>query len=442
MALMTPQWIIEKKRDGHALTRDEIRDFIAGFTEGSIPDYQMSALAMAIFFQGMTPPETSALTRAMLDSGDSINLASLDLPRIDKHSTGGIGDKVSLILAPLVACCGVAVPMVAGRGLGITGGTIDKLESIPGYRTDFTTAQFISVVHKCGCSIMGQTPTLCPADRKLYALRDVTGTVPSIPLITASIMSKKLAESLTGLVLDVKCGAGAFMRTRQEAEALGRSLMATGREMNLPVSAWITSMEEPLGRSAGNRPEIAEVVRALRGEGPADLMTVTFTLGARMLRLAGLVSSDAEAMPLLEQQLVSGAAEARFRDMVRLHFGDPVFLDHPGRIESTAICAQRLTTQTAGWVARVNAEDIGRACILLGAGRSKTGDSVDPAAGISQLLKVGEPVSPGQTIACLFASDSARIQAAQPVVENAYTFSDHPVPPQPVLLADLGVNLP
>ncbi len=442
MANMIPQWIIEKKRDGHALTRTEIREFVSGFTEGTIPDYQMAALAMAIYFQSMTPPEISALTRAMLDSGDSITFADLALPRIDKHSTGGVGDKVSLILAPLAACCGLAVPMVAGRGLGITGGTLDKLESIPGYRTDLTVDQFVDVIQKCGCSIMGQTSRLCPADRKLYALRDVTGTVPSIPLITASIMSKKLAESLTGLVLDVKCGAGAFMRTRKEAEALARSLMAVGREMNLPVSVWITRMDQPLGRSAGNRPELAEVVRALRGQGPEDLMALTLALGARMLRLAGRASSDAEAMPLLEQQLRSGAAETRFRDMVRHHGADPAFLDDPDRIENSAPCSAEITAQSAGWVARVDAEGIGRACVLLGAGRSKTGDTVDASAGLSQLLKVGEPVRRGETLARLFAGDSSRIDAARPVVESAYTIVDHPVDPQPVLLADLGVNLP
>jgi pyrimidine-nucleoside phosphorylase len=442
MVPMIPQWIIEKKRNGHPLTGDEIRDFISGFCLGAIPDYQMSALAMAIFFQGMSAPEISALTRVMLESGDSIDLTSLDKPRIDKHSTGGVGDKVSLILAPLVACCGIAVPMVAGRGLGITGGTLDKLESIPGYRTDLSTERFVRIVRECGCSIVGQTPRLCPADRKLYALRDVTGTVPSIPLITASIMCKKLAESLTGLVLDVKCGSGAFMRTREEAEMLAHSLMAVGVEMNLPVSAWITCMEEPLGRSAGNRPEIAEVVHALRNEGPADLMAVTLALAARMLRLAGLVRSDSEAIVTLQQQLRSGAAEARFRDMVRWHGGDPAFLDDPDRIERTAPCSADIVTPSGGWVARVNAEEIGRACVLLGAGRSSTADTVDPCAGISKLLKVGETANPGHIIARLFTSDPARIEAARAAVENAYTFADHPVEKQPVLLADMGVNMP
>jgi pyrimidine-nucleoside phosphorylase len=437
---MIPQWLIEKKRDGLELTPEEIRWMVAGFTDGTIPDYQVAALAMAVYFKGMSPVETSALTRAMLESGDTLDLSGLALPRLDKHSTGGVGDKVSLILAPLAACCGLAVPMVAGRGLGITGGTIDKLECIPGYRTDLTAEEFVRIVRDGGCSIMGQTARLCPADRKLYALRDVTGTVPSTPLITASIMSKKLAESLTGLVLDIKCGCGAFMRTRKEAEALGRSLLAVGREMGLPVSAWITAMEEPLGRSAGNRPELAEVVRALRGNGPPDLMTVTLALAARMLRLAGLAPSDEAAMPLLQRQIESGAAEKRFVDMVRRHGGDPAFLENPDDIENAAPFTAEVTSPASGWMARVDAEEIGRACILLGAGRVKAGDPVDPFAGVSGLLKVGEPVRQGQRVALLHSSDAGRLESARAAVEKAFMVIENPVTPLPVLLMDLGDN--
>lgn len=439
---MIPQWLIEKKRDGLELSPDEIRSFITGFTDATIPDYQMAALAMAVYFKGMTPVETSALTRAMLESGDILDLSGLAAPRIDKHSTGGVGDKVSLILAPLAACCGLAVPMVAGRGLGITGGTIDKLESIPGYRTDMPADEFIQIVRDVGCSIMGQTARLCPADRKLYALRDVTGTVPSIPLITASIMCKKLAESLTGLVLDIKCGSGAFMRTREEAEALGRSLLAVGREMGLPVSAWITAMEEPLGRSAGNRPELAEVVRALRGQGPDDLMTVTLTLTARMLRLAGKAGTDGEAMAALQGHIRSGAAENRFKDMVRRHGGDPAFLADPDALENQAPFRSEVPSPSSGYVARVDAEGIGRACILLGAGRAKTGDPVDPFAGVSGLLKVGESVLLNQPLARLFSGDPDRLESARTAVEKAYVIVENPVPPQPVLLMDLGDNRP
>jgi pyrimidine-nucleoside phosphorylase len=374
---------------------------------------------MAVYFKGMSPAEISALTRAMVESGDTLTPGDASLPRLDKHSTGGIGDKVSLILAPLAACCGLTVPMIAGRGLGLTGGTIDKLESIPGFRTDLTTAEFNAVLAACGCCIMSQTPRLCPADRKLYGLRDVTGTVPSIPLITASIMSKKLAESLTGLVLDVKCGTGAFMRSPEQAGELARSLMAVGREMRLPVSALITAMDQPLGRAAGNRPEIAEAVLALRGEGPDDLMAVTLALTARMLRLAGKVGKDIEALPLLNGHIQSGAAEARFRAMVKAQGGSPGFLDEPAAIEA-----------------------LGRACLLLGAGRSKTGDAVDPDAGVAGLLKVGEPVRKGQPLARLMAGDAARIAAARPVLESAFIVSAKPVPVPKILLADLGVNLP
>ncbi len=435
---MMPQWIIEKKRDGRPLGPSEIHDFLFNYTTGNIPDYQMAALAMAIYFQGMSPAETAALTRAMIESGDTLNAPPHGPPRIDKHSTGGVGDKVSLLLAPLAACCGIAVPMIAGRGLGITGGTLDKLESIPGYRTNLTATEFSSVLADCGCSIMGQTPRLCPADRKLYALRDVTGTVPSIPLITASIMSKKLAESLNGLVLDVKCGPGAFMPTRERAETLARSLMEVGRAMNLPVSAWITRMDEPLGRSAGNRPEVAEVIRALRGEGPDDLMTVTFALAARMLRLAGLVRRDADAMPRLHAAIRDGSAEARFRDMVRLQGGNVDFLNEPDAIESTAAGTLEINAPAAGWVARVDAEGIGKACVLLGAGRSRTEDPVDPAAGLSKLVKVGEPVEKGRRLATLHASDAVRLESARPLVEAAIAISPQPVETRPVLIADLG----
>jgi pyrimidine-nucleoside phosphorylase len=438
---MIPQWLIEKKRNGDALTPDEIREFISGFSTGSIPDYQMSALAMAIYFKGMNAIETSALTRSMLESGDIIDLTSLPLPRLDKHSTGGIGDKVSLILAPLVACCGVAVPMVAGRGLGVTGGTIDKLESIPGYRTDLTLEEFTGIVRTCGCSIMTQTPRLCPADRKLYALRDVTGTVQSIPLITASIMSKKLAESLTGLVLDVKCGSGAFMRTRPEAETLARSLMEVGREMKLPVSAWITAMDQPLGRSAGNRPEVVESIRALKGKGPDDLMVVTLALAARMLRLAGVAGDDHAALPLLKKQLDSGAAFTKFQDMVKHHGGDPAFLD-PDAIEKLSPFSTEVLSPANGWIAKVDADGIGRACLLLGAGRSKAGEPVDPDAGIGSIPKIGESVKKGQVIARMFTGDKSRFQGARALVEQACTVSARPVPEQPVLLADMGVNLP
>ncbi len=434
---MLPQWIIEAKRDGHALPPDQIRKFVLDFAQGRIPDYQMAAFAMAVYFKGMTLEETAALTQAMLDSGDRLDLHTLTPPRVDKHSTGGIGDKISLALAPLAAACGLAVPMISGRGLGLTGGTLDKMESIPGYRTDLAPAEFARIVETCGCSIMGQTPHLCPADRKLYALRDVTGTVPSIPLITSSILSKKLAESLNGLVLDVKCGHGAFMTDRNSARALASSLRDVGRLLGLPVSGWITAMDQPLGRSAGNRVEVAEAVRILQNEGPKDTRALTLALTARMLRLGGLVPTDAEAYPLMEKALRSGAAFRSFLKMVRLHGGDPAFLENPDSIEGHASLKIPILSTKSGWIAAVNAEAIGRAVLLLGAGRAKVEDPVDPNAGISHLKKIGERVEKGEPFAELHASHAKRIQAATPWMERAFHITESQPESPPLLLEDL-----
>lgn len=439
---MVPQWIIEKKRDGGELEPGEISAFVSGFAAGTIPDYQMAALAMAVYFRGMTPVETSALTRAMLESGERLDLSSLDLPRVDKHSTGGVGDKVSLVLAPLVACCGVSVPMISGRGLGITGGTLDKMESIPGYRADLSVAEFTAVVRACGCSIMGQTSTLVPADRKLYALRDVTGTVPSIPLITASIMSKKLAESLTGLVMDVKCGAGAFMRTPGEARALAESLMAVGREMGLPMASLVTRMDEPLGRAVGNRPEVAEAVRALRGEGPADLMEVTLALAARMLTVAGIARDEATARDEAARQLRSGAALARFVRMVELHGGRAATLDDPAAFETEGGAAETVESPTDGWVTAVDADAVGRASIVLGAGRTRADEEVDPFAGISALVKTGDAVAKGQSLAILRAADRRRLTEARPMVAQACRIGTDRPAPRGVILSAMAQHAP
>lgn len=416
---MLPQWLIEKKRDGLALTAEEIRWFIDGFTRGAIPDYQMSALAMAVFFRGMTPAETAALTQAMLESGDRLDTSSIAKPKVDKHSTGGIGDKISLTLAPVAAACGVAVPMISGRGLGITGGTLDKLESIAGYRTDLTTAEFLDVIHGCGCSIIGQTNRLAPADRKLYALRDVTGTVPSIPLITASIMSKKLAEGLDGLVMDVKCGRGAFMRTREQAWALSESLVRTGTAMGVRVSAWITAMDEPLGRTVGNALEVAESIDVLCGRGPSDVRELTVALGAEMVRLGDRTINVTEARRRCQEALESGRALAVFREMVRRHGGDLAVIDDPSRLPA---CRhhRELRAPSGGVVVDVDAEKVGRACLVLGAGRSQTTDTVDPGAGIGGLLKRGEHVVAGQPLGVLHASSEPRLDEAEGLVKDAF----------------------
>lgn len=429
---MLPQWIIEKKRNGESLSDDELGRFIGGYVSGEIPDYQMAALAMAIFFRGMTPEETASMTRVMMHSGDLVDTSSIRLPKVDKHSTGGIGDKLSIPLAPLVACCGVAVPMISGRGLGITGGTLDKLESIPGYRTGLGVPEFLRVLGQCGCSMIGQTERLVPADRKLYALRDVTATVPSIPLIVSSIMSKKLAEGIDGLVLDVKCGRGAFMKTRAEAQALAEGLVSVGRAMDKRVTALITSMDQPLGRAVGNALEVVESVEILRGQGPADSTELTLLLGAEMLVLAGVVPTPDLAMPILRGKLESGAALETFRSMVRLHGGQLDVIDDPRRFRQAPVRKDYPSPQ-AGTVLVVDAEKIGRASLLLGAGRAKTTDVIDPAAGLSGLVKIGEHVEAGQPLVTLHAATQDRLEAALPLVAEAFVLGSGPASVQPLV---------
>ncbi|MBA4387130.1 MAG: thymidine phosphorylase [Verrucomicrobia bacterium] len=425
---MIPQWIIEKKRDGAQLSAEEIRDFINGYTRGEIPDYQMAALAMAVFFRGMTFDETAALTDAMMRSGRMVDTSSIRLPKVDKHSTGGIGDKVSLLLAPLVACCGVAVPMISGRGLGITGGTLDKLESIPGYRTGLNEAEFLAVLGKCGCSMIGQTPEIAPADRKLYALRDVTGTVPSIPLISASIMSKKLAEGADSLVLDVKWGKGAFMKTVDNARELARTLVEIGRRMNKGMGAVITDMNQPLGRTAGNAVEIAETVESLKGNGPKDLMEVTMELCAGMLLLARRADTRNEALLLLKRQLDTGAAFEKLKEMVELHGGSALALDDLSRLPAARI-KEALVAEKSGYVAEADAEMIGRACVALGAGRKKVEDLVDHAVGLTGILKIGEQVKKGEPLLAIHANDSAKLQEARALLASAFKITfEHPSP--------------
>jgi len=429
---MLPQWIIEKKRDGQPLSEDEIRFFINGYTCGEIPDYQMSAMAMAIYFKGMTLDEMAVLTDAMMRSGDLVDTAPIRKPKVDKHSTGGIGDKISLILAPLAACCGVAVPMISGRGLGITGGTLDKLESIPGYRTNLSDKEFIETVQKCGCSITGQTGQLAPADKKLYALRDVTATVPSIPLIVASIMSKKLAAGIDALVLDVKWGKGAFMKTTDDARSLARNMVEVGMRMGKGMAALITDMNQPLGRTAGNALEVIESVQALRGEGPDDLMELTMALTSRMLLLTGKVTDYVSGLHLLQEQVRSGRALEVFREMVRLQGGDVRALDDFSRLP-TARYKEPFPSPSDGHIAGVDADLVGRACIVLGAGRKKTEDRVDFAVGVSDIAKIGEMVSKGQPLATLHANDTGKLEEAKAMLAKAFTFSRETVPPVPLI---------
>lgn len=419
---MLPQWIIEKKRDGHALSDDEIRSFIGAYARGELPDYQMAAMAMAIFLRGMTPKEIAVLTEAMMRSGDLVDTSSIRLPKVDKHSTGGIGDKVSLILAPLVAACGLAVPMISGRGLGITGGTLDKLESIRGYRTNLSDREFIDVIREVGCSIIGQTKQLAPADKKLYALRDVTGTVASIPLITASIMCKKLAEGIDALVLDVKCGKGAFMRTQKDARALALSMVRVGKAMGKGMAALITDMNQPLGRTAGNALEVLESIETLQGRGPKDLTDITLAFAEEMMMLGRVTTSRAKARSQLDRALADGSAFARFRRMVELQGGDTRVIDDPSLLPKASIL-EPYPAPSNGFVALADAESIGKACVVLGAGRTKTDDAVDFAVGVSGIRKIGEPVRKGEPLLVIHANDTARLAQAKDLLKTAFKIS-------------------
>ena len=407
--------LIARKRDGQELTASEIRFLIRGFTDGSIPEYQMSALAMAIYFQGMTPEEVAELTRAMMDSGDRFQHPAGGGPVVDKHSTGGIGDKVSLVLAPLLACSGCRVPMVSGRGLGITGGTLDKLESIPGFRVGLSLEEAGTLLQTNGVAMMGQTERFCPADKKWYALRDVTGTVPSIPLITASIMSKKLAESLDRLVLDVKFGTGAFMRTRKDAEALARSMEEVGRLMGVRVTALLHPMSEPTGRSVGNALEVIEAVDCLQGGGPADLRAITLDLA-----VAVADASRAE----LETRLDDGSAWSKFRQMVDSQGGDSADLERLAAIHQAPVIREVPAT-TTGTVAKVDAGWIGQAAVQLGAGRAKTTDPVDPAVGFDRLVKTGEHVHAGQPLCRIHARSMADFDMAEALFLKAVSIQTH-----------------
>lgn len=419
---MIPQWIIEKKRDGYELETAEIRAFIDAYTRETLPDYQMSALAMAIYFQGMNARETADLTVAMMESGQVIDPARIPGRKVDKHSTGGIGDKISIPLAPLVAACGATVPMISGRGLGITGGTLDKLESIPGYRVGLAKPDFFNTLEACGCSMIGQTAEIAPADKKLYALRDVTATVPSIPLIVSSIMSKKMAEGIEALVLDVKCGSGAFMQTRENARKLAQALVDTGAAMGRQTTALITDMNQPLGRTVGNALEIRESIEILQGRGPADAQSLTLKLARQMLKLSGIDASEVEA------KLHNGSALDRFRQMVICHGGDP---DAP---LPQAEQQHPFPAPQSGFVERVDANAIGRACLLLGAGRIKTTDSIDPAVGLSNLKKVGEPIKEGEALCTIHSNGHENTPELTALLEEAFSISTTPVEAPPLIL--------
>jgi pyrimidine-nucleoside phosphorylase len=407
--------LISRKRDGGELSAREIQRLIAGYTAGGVPDYQMSAFAMAVFFKGMTPAETAALTRAMLESGDCFAHRSGHPPVVDKHSTGGIGDKVSLVLAPLVACTGCWVPMVSGRGLGITGGTLDKLESIPGLNVHLTLDQAQVQLEQLGVVMMGQTERFCPADRKLYALRDVTGTVPSIPLITASIMSKKLAESLDRLVLDVKFGSGAFMQTKRDAEALAASMVAVGQEMGVEVLTVLNPMKEPAGRAVGNALEVIEAIECLEGGGPADLRDIVLVLAEK---IAGVSRME------LERLLDDGRARRKFDDLVAAQGGNPADLPRLAEIHKAPIIRE-MPAPTTGEVVKLDAGWIGQAALELGAGRAKASDGVDFAVGFDRLVKTGETIHAGHPVCRIHARTGTDFDMAEAMVSKALQISSH-----------------
>lgn len=430
---MRAQDIIAVKRDGGKMPPEAIREFIAGYTEGSIPDYQAAALLMAILLRGMETEELSVWTDAMLHSGRVLDLSSIPGIKVDKHSTGGVGDKISLCLAPAVAACGVPVPMISGRGLGHTGGTLDKLEAIPGFSVDQPVERFHELVATFGLALIGQTSDLAPADRKLYALRDVTATVPSIPLIASSIMSKKLAEGIDALVLDVKVGAGAFMRTPEDARKLARTLLGIGVGAGKRVSAFLTRMDEPLGNAVGNANETIEAVEVLKGRGPADVTALTYALGAEMLVLGGKAASTEEGRSLVGGAISSGRALDTMKALVEAQGGDPEALEDygkfPGARGASDICAK-----VEGVVQHINATEVGIAGMLVGAGRQVSSDVVDHGVGITVHKHVGDEVAAGEPLATILYNDDARLGQARERLLGAYEIGEAPVTLGPLVM--------
>jgi pyrimidine-nucleoside phosphorylase len=415
-----PESVIRAKRDGEELSGNAIHGFVRGFLDGDIADYQMSAFLMAVTLRGMTAGETIELTRAMAESGESLDLARLSAPKVDKHSTGGVGDMISLPLVPLVAACGVTVPMIAGRGLGYTGGTLDKLESIPGFRTDLDRVAFTRAVERAGGAIGGQTETLAPADRRMYALRDVTATVESLPLLVSSILSKKLAADLDALVLDVKCGGGAFMQDEKGALDLARGLVSTAQALSLPAVAFVTGMDAPLGRAVGNAVEVAAAIDCLEGQGPEDVMELVLTLGTAMLCLAWPEVSWEKNQARLERAVEDGSGLARLEVMIREQGGDPRVVKDPDLLPQ-AVGRYEVKAPREGWVSAVDARGLGRALIGLGGGRRKTDDAIDRSVGFLLRRQVGDKVERGETLATVLGRTNEDAAQSGGDVVRAFT---------------------
>ncbi|MDR1901581.1 MAG: thymidine phosphorylase [Treponema sp.] len=432
--------IIMNKRAGKELSREEIEFLIRGYTAGDIPDYQVSAWAMAVYFQGMSPQETAVLTEAMLRSGTVIDLSGIEGPFVDKHSTGGVGDKTSLILAPLIASLGIKDPMMSGRALGHTGGTLDKLESIPGYRTGLSADEFREILRECGYAMTGQTRETVPADRLLYGLRDVTGTVESIPLITASILSKKAAEGAEALVLDVKFGSGAFMKDPLEGEKLAVSLVNTWTAMGKKMIALLTDMDEPLGNMTGNFLEIEESLDCLEGRGPADLMEVTLELAARMVMLGGKAVDPQEGRAVCEEALAGGKPRELFLHNVESQGGDvKKLLDMRGNYRSAH--RAELRAPCGGYIARIDAWKVGHAAVVLGVGRNRTGESVSPTAGVHFLRKSGAGLKAGDLIMEVYARDEEGLKAAIPQLEDALEYTDSPPAARKLIFKEVRASI-
>lgn len=425
--------IIEKKRDGHALDREEIRFFINGYCNNEIPDYQVAALLMAIFIRGMDERETARLTEAMVASGDRLDLSGIKGIKVDKHSTGGVGDKTTLILTPIVAACGVPVAKMAGRGLGHTGGTIDKLESIPGFKTGLSTHEFISGVKEIGLAIAGQTGNLVPADKKIYALRDVTATVDHISLIASSVMSKKIASGADKIVLDVKTGSGAFMKTLEDSVKLAEAMVKIGNQLNRKTVAVITDMNIPLGNAVGNSLEVIEALETLKGRGPEDLKTVSFELAAKMLELAG-VGDHEECLGRVEEVIENGSALGKFEEMVRRQGGDTRVI-HDYKIFGNAGYTYGLISEKEGYIEAIRTDQLGVAAMLLGAGRETKDSIIDLNAGILLNKKTGSKVSKGELLATLYTENEGKFKEAVEVLNPCFKFSEKAPETRPLILA-------